>query len=81
MCSLYMKSQNFLSYIPVMKQKTIFSVVCDQYQNKKLNIEKKKTVESQYIPLLHWICKYHTIEILSSYFGKLNSDSDEIKMI
>lgn len=39
-----MKSQNFLSYIPVMK-KTPFSVVRDQYQNKKLNIEKKKTVE------------------------------------
>lgn len=41
MCSLYMKSQNFLSYIPVMKKNPIFSVVCDQYQNKKLNIEKK----------------------------------------
>lgn len=40
-----MKLQNFLSYIPVMK-KTHFSVVRDQYQNKKLNIEnKKKTVE------------------------------------
>lgn len=64
-----------------MKQKTIFSVVCDQYQNKKLNIEKKRLLKSQYIPLLHWICKYHTIEILSSYFGKLNSDSDEIKII
>lgn len=76
-----MKSQNFLSYIPVMK-KNNFSVVRDQYQNKKLNIEKKKRLlKSQYIPLLHWICKYHTIEILSSFFGKLNSDSDEIKII